>query len=353
MIPIAAGQSIAAFALKRRRFKAPAARVRVKPEKIMTSQQAVPAVETDKLCKTYRGNKHQPPHPALVDVSFTIPRGSFFGLLGPNGAGKSTFINILAGLVVKTSGEARICGYDIEADMRTARRAIGVVPQELNIDPFFSPFELLEVQAGLYGVPKSERRTKQILDLVELGDKAHAYTRTLSGGMRRRLLVAKAMVHSPEVLVLDEPTAGVDIDLRRRLWVAVRELNARGTTILLTTHYLEEAQAMCDHIAIIDEGHLIACDTTAHLLQRLDSKEMAVTVDRDIGDLPPVLESFAPELRNGRELVFRYSPSKTNSGQILGALSETGLCITDVTTREAELEDTFLRLTHREGGAIR
>jgi ABC-2 type transport system ATP-binding protein len=319
----------------------------------MSSELPKNAVEAINLCKTYRGDKHQPPHPALVDVTFDIPRGSFFGLLGPNGAGKSTFINLLAGLVVKTSGEARICGFDIERDMRSARRAIGVVPQELNIDPFFTPFELLEVQAGLYGVPKAQRRTKEILDLVELGDKAQAYTRTLSGGMRRRLLVAKAMVHTPAVLVLDEPTAGVDIDLRRRLWVAVNELNARGTTILLTTHYLEEAQAMCDHIAIIDEGHLIACDTTAHLLQRLDSKEMAVTVDTDVTDLPDALQAFAPEIRNGRDLVFRYSPSQTNSGHILAALGEAGMTITDVTTREAELEDIFLRLTHREGGAAR
>jgi ABC-2 type transport system ATP-binding protein len=307
------------------------------------------AVETVGLSKTYSGNSRQPPKEALKDVNLTIPRGSFFGLLGPNGAGKSTFINILAGLVVKTGGEARICGFDIERDMRGARRAIGVVPQELNIDPFFTPSELLEVQAGLYGVPKSKRRTQKILDLVELGDKANAYTRSLSGGMRRRLLVAKAMVHAPQVLVLDEPTAGVDIDLRRRLWVAVRELNQRGTTILLTTHYLEEAQAMCDRIAIIDEGSLIACESTEALLRRIDAKEMVVTLDADLDAVPEALAPFEPELKNGRRLIFRYPPSTTSSGAILTALHATGLAVADLSTREAELEDIFLRLTHREG----
>jgi len=311
------------------------------------------AVETSALCKTYRGGRHRPPHPALVDVSLTIPRGSFFGLLGPNGAGKSTLINILAGLVIKTSGTVSISGHDIDAHPRAARRAIGVVPQELNIDPFFTPRELLEVQAGLYGVPASKRRSDEILGLVELADKANAYTRTLSGGMRRRLLVAKAMVHSPDVLVLDEPTAGVDIDLRRRLWVAVRELNARGTTVLLTTHYLEEAQALCDRIAIIDQGRVIACDSTEGLLHRIDAKEMAVTVDRDLAAVPAALDRFDPELKNGRRLVFRYPPSRTDSGQILAAVGEAGLRVVDINTREAELEDIFLSLTRRHGAGAK
>lgn len=306
------------------------------------------AIETVGLCKTYAGDSRQPPKDALKDISLSVPRGSFFGLLGPNGAGKSTLINLLAGLVIKTSGEARICGFDIERDMRPARRAIGVVPQELNIDPFFTPRELLEVQAGLYGVPKSKRRSDEILELVELGDKADSYTRTLSGGMRRRLLVAKAMVHSPEVLVLDEPTAGVDIDLRRRLWVAVNELNARGTTILLTTHYLEEAQAMCDRIGIIDEGSLIACESTKDLLHRIDAKEMMVTLGTEIDAVPEALARFEPELRDPHHLLFRYPPSRTHSGEILAAVHDAGLTITDLTTREAELEDIFLRLTNRE-----
>ncbi len=313
----------------------------------------VNAVETSALSKTYRGSHHRPPHPALIDVTLSIPRGSFFGLLGPNGAGKSTLINILAGLVIKTSGTVSISGHDIDIDPRASRRAIGVVPQELNIDPFFTPRELLEVQAGLYGVPASKRRSDEILDLVELGDKANAYTRTLSGGMRRRLLVAKAMVHSPDVLVLDEPTAGVDIDLRRRLWVAVRELNARGTTVLLTTHYLEEAQSLCDHIAIIDAGRVIACDSTEGLLHRIDAKEMMVTVDVDLAAVPAALARFDPELKDGRRLVFRYPPSRTDSGQILAAVGEAGLRVVDINTREAELEDIFLSLTRRQGAAVR
>ncbi|MBE0533244.1 MAG: ABC transporter ATP-binding protein [Rhodospirillales bacterium] len=313
----------------------------------------VNAVETSALCKTYRGSRHRPPHPALIDVSLAIPRGSFFGLLGPNGAGKSTLINILAGLVIKTSGTVSISGHDIDTQTRATRRAIGVVPQELNIDPFFTPRELLEVQAGLYGVPASKRRSDEILDLVELGDKANAYTRTLSGGMRRRLLVAKAMVHSPDVLVLDEPTAGVDIDLRRRLWVAVRELNMRGTTVLLTTHYLEEAQALCDRIAIIDAGRVIACDTTQGLLHRIDAKEMTVTVDIDLLTVPIALSRFDPELKDGRQLVFRYPPSRTDSGQILAAIGEAGLRVVDINTREAELEDIFLSLTRRQGAVAK
>ncbi len=303
------------------------------------------AVETVDLCKTYRADGGQPPRQALKDVTLNIPRGSFFGLLGPNGAGKSTLINILAGLVIRTSGEARIWGFDIDRDMRAARRAIGVVPQELNIDPFFTPRELLELQAGLYGVAKADRRTDEILAAVGLTEQAEAYARTLSGGMRRRLLVAKAMIHAPLVLVLDEPTAGVDIDLRRQLWTYVRAMNARGTTVLLTTHYLEEAQALCDRIAIINHGRLIACDTTEALLRRLDAKEMAVTLSADIDAVPGELRTFNVELRTARQLVFHYPPSKTHSGEILAAVQRAGLTVVDLVTREADLEDIFLRLT--------
>lgn len=266
-------------------------------------------------------------------------------MLGPNGAGKSTFINILAGLVVRTSGEARIWGYDIDRDMRAARRAIGIVPQELNIDPFFTPRELLEVQAGLYGVPASERRTQEILEIVGLTRQAEAYARTLSGGMRRRLLVAKAMVHSPRVLVLDEPTAGVDVDLRRQLWVAVRRLQEQGTTILLTTHYLEEAEALCDRIAIINHGRLIACETTEALLSRLDSKEMTVTLTAAIDHIPQSLTAFNAEMPSPGRLVFCYPPSKTQGGEVLAAIQDAGLAVADIQTREADLEDVFLRLT--------
>ncbi len=303
------------------------------------------AVETVDLCKTYGADGGEPPKMALKDVTLNIPRGSFFGLLGPNGAGKSTLINILAGLVIRTSGEARVWGFDIDRDMRAARRAIGVVPQELNIDPFFTPRELLELQAGLYGVAKADRRTDEILAAVGLTAQAEAYARTLSGGMRRRLLVAKAMIHGPLVLVLDEPTAGVDIDLRRQLWTYVRAMNARGTTVLLTTHYLEEAQALCDRIAIINHGRLIACDTTEALLRRLDTKEMAVTLNADIDAVPEELRSFNVELRDARQLVFHYPPSKTHSGEILAAVQRAGLTVTDLATREADLADIFLSLT--------
>jgi ABC-2 type transport system ATP-binding protein len=220
------------------------------------------AVELRALDKRYAASGHGASKHALIEVDLAIPRGALFGLLGPNGAGKSTLINILAGLVNKTSGEAAIWGFDIDRAPRRARSAIGVVPQELNIDPFFTPRELLELQAGLYGVPPEERRSDEILGILGLSDKAEAYARTLSGGMRRRLMVAKAMVHDPPVLVLDEPTAGVDVELRQQLWAHVRELNRRGTTILLTTHYLEEAEELCDQIAIINHGRIIACDTT-------------------------------------------------------------------------------------------
>jgi len=303
------------------------------------------AVETVDLSKTYASSGDGQGTEALKDVSLCIPRGSFFGLLGPNGAGKSTLINILAGLVIKTSGEAWICGHDIEKDMRQARLSIGIVPQELNIDPYFTPRELLEVQAGFYGLRKSERRTTEVLDAVGLADKADAYARSLSGGMRRRLLVAKAMVHSPPVLVLDEPSAGVDVDLRRRIWDRVKEMNRQGTTVLLTTHYLEEAQALCDTIAIIDHGRLIASESTESLVRRIDTKEMTVTLDREITEVPAGLKPYNVEFKTGRELKFSYPPSKTHSGKILEALSAAGLGIVDLTTREAELEDIFLSLT--------
>jgi ABC-2 type transport system ATP-binding protein len=303
------------------------------------------AVEVEGLCKTYRATKGSAEKRALKDVTLRIAPGSFFGLLGPNGVGKSSLINILAGLVVKTSGAARVWGYDIEADMREARRAIGVVPQELTIDPFFTPFEALDLQAGLYGVAKKDRRTDEILDAIGLADKRDAYARSLSGGMRRRLLVGKALVHAPRVLVLDEPTAGVDVELRRQLWAYVKELNASGTTVLLTTHYLEEAEALCDEIAIINHGRVITCEPTTTLLRRIDSKEMTITVDRDLGEIPSSLRGYNAEARGHRALVFSYPPSRTHSGEILAAVRETGLGIIDVSTREAELEDIFISLT--------
>jgi ABC-2 type transport system ATP-binding protein len=308
----------------------------------------VHAVEVKGLTKTYRGRRGAALRQALKGVDLAIPRGSIFGLLGPNGAGKSTLINILAGLVIKSGGEARVWGHDVETDSRRTRSAIGVVPQELNLDAFFTPRELLELQAGLYGVPKKERRTAELLAAVELTDKADAYARTLSGGMRRRLMVAKAMVHNPPVLVLDEPTAGVDVELRRALWAYVRKLNAAGTTVLLTTHYLEEAQELCDRIAIIHEGALVANDTTKNLLARIDSKCVTITIDRDVAEVPAPMRANGWESIGPRRLKLVYQPSKGTIGQLLTAVTMNGFTITDLSTEETDLEDIFLQLVRRQ-----
>jgi ABC-2 type transport system ATP-binding protein len=303
------------------------------------------AVSVQGLTKTYKASGKTAAKKALSAVDLDIPRGSLFGLLGPNGAGKSTLINILAGLVNKTSGSASIWGYDIDAAPRQARSAIGVVPQELNIDPFFTPRELLELQAGLYGVPPRERISDRILAAMGLADKAEAYARTLSGGMRRRLMVAKAMVHQPPVLVLDEPTAGVDIELRQQLWANVRELNRAGTTVLLTTHYLEEAEELCDRIAIINHGKVIACDDTGSLLARLDNKALTLVFDRDLDGVPAALADFAPEQSGPRRLLFRYRTSESPVPQILAAVADARLSVIDMSTEETDLEDIFLQLT--------
>ena len=312
-----------------------------------SSENPALAVEITDLVKAYRGSKHMPAKQALKGINLQIPRGSIFGLLGPNGAGKSTLINILAGLVVKTSGTAKIWGYEVEAQSRMARSAIGVVPQELNLDAFFTPRELLELQAGLYGVPKRERRTDELLAAVGLTDKAEAYARTLSGGMRRRLMVAKAMVHTPPVLVLDEPTAGVDVELRRSLWEYVRRLNEAGTTVLLTTHYLEEAQELCDRIAIINHGEVVANDTKDNLLRRIDNKKLTILVDRDVTVLPTDLLEQGWEIEEARSLSVAYHPSQTAVSNLLHAVHESGLQIVDLTTKETDLEDIFLQLTQR------
>ena len=307
---------------------------------------AIPAaVEVHGLAKTYRGTKKTAPKQALKGIDLVIPRGSVFGLLGPNGAGKSTLINILAGLVNKTAGTAAIWGLDIDRQPRRSRAAIGVVPQELNIDAFFTPRELLDVQAGMYGVPRKERITEELLEAVQLSDKADSYARTLSGGMRRRLMVAKAMVHNPPVLVLDEPTAGVDVELRQQLWSHIRQLNRAGTTILLTTHYLEEAQELCDRIAIINHGEVIACDTTEALLKRMDRKELTIVLGEHLSALPDALAHYRVEFIAPRRLVFRYRPSQTRIRDILNDVRENGLTITDLSTQESDLEDLFLELT--------
>jgi ABC-2 type transport system ATP-binding protein len=298
------------------------------------------AISIRELAKTYKGGKR-----ALDDVTFDVPRGQIFGLLGPNGAGKSTLINILSGMVMKTSGKASIWGFDIDEHPRNAKASIGIVPQEIVFDPFFTPYETLELFAGLYGVPKAERKSMELLRAVHLEDKKDAYSRTLSGGMKRRLLVAKAMVHSPPVLVLDEPTAGVDIELRQQLWAYVRELNAQGVTVVLTTHYLEEAEELCDRIAIINHGRLIANEPTRDLVNKAQEKLVQVTVDRDL-DAPPAAPCFEKIVLKGeRVLEITYSKAKVNAGEVLAAVSGAGLGIVDVSTTEADLEDVFLSLT--------
>jgi len=298
-----------------------------------------PAIRIDALEKTYAGGKR-----ALEGVSLDIPRGEIFGLLGPNGAGKSTLINILAGLVNKTGGSAEIWGFDIDDHPRNAKASIGIVPQEILFDPFFTPRESLEIQAGLYGVPESRRITDELLRAVHLSDKADAYARTLSGGMKRRLLVAKAMVHSPPILVLDEPTAGVDIELRQQLWNYVRELNGRGVTVVLTTHYLEEAEQLCDRIAIIHRGKVIANEPTRELVGKAQEKVVVVTADRDLAQAPraPCFEKI--ELTSPRTLEISYRKDRVNAGEVLAALHREGIGIVDVSTREADLEDVFLNL---------
>ena len=299
-----------------------------------------PAIRIESLSKTYSGGKR-----ALNEVSFDVPRGQIFGLLGPNGAGKSTLINILAGLVVKTSGKATIWGFDVDEHPRNAKRAIGIVPQEIIFDPFFTPRETLEIQAGLYGIPAAERRSDALLAAMHLSDKANAYSRTLSGGMKRRLLVAKAMVHSPPILVLDEPTAGVDVELRRQLWNYVRELHAQGVTIVLTTHYLEEAEELCDRIAIIHHGRVIANEPTRELVSKAQEKAVVVTFDRDIAKVP-VDDSFHNvSLVDERTIEITYRKDRTNAGQVLASLTSEGLTIVDVSTRDPDLEDVFLSLT--------
>ena len=302
------------------------------------------AIEITGLRKTYAGSRKAAPKEALKGIDLNIPAGSIFGLLGPNGAGKSTLINILAGLVLKSEGKVKIWGFDQDVNPRQSRAAIGVMPQELNLDAFFTPRAALDVQAGLYGVPKSQRRTDDILDLIGLSDKAEAYARTLSGGMRRRLLLGKALVHHPQILVLDEPTAGVDIELRQMLWENVRRLNDQGMTIILTTHYLEEAQQMCDEIAIINHGELVIRDTTAALLSRMDRKTLIVRPEGAAGDIA-LPDGVELERQADGRLRFSYPQLSVTPGAILDRLRDAGVGIADLSSEEADLEDVFLSLT--------
>lgn len=303
------------------------------------------AIKARSLKKTYAASKKAPAKEALKGIDLSIRQGSIFGLLGPNGAGKSTFINILAGLVNKTEGSVSVWGFDIDKNPRQARASIGVVPQEITTDVFFTPLEALEIQAGLYGVPKSERRSMEVLSALGLSDKANAYVRQLSGGMKRRLLVAKAMVHNPPILILDEPTAGVDIELRRQLWDHVMELHAQGVTIVLTTHYLEEAQELCDEIAIINHGEVVTCEPTEKLVASLDSKTLMVTPNEPLNAAPD-LAPFNAELKDDGRLAIAYQPSKSEVAGILERLSARNIGVKDLTTVEADLEDVFLELTY-------
>jgi ABC-2 type transport system ATP-binding protein len=303
------------------------------------------AIEAESLFKTYPAAGASPAKEALRGVDLKVERGSIFGLLGPNGAGKSTFINILAGVSRKTSGTVRIWGRDIDKAPRDARAAIGVVPQELAVDVFFTPRESLEVQAGFYGVPKAERRTDQLLAALGLSDKANAYVRQLSGGMKRRLMVAKAMVHNPPVLILDEPTAGVDVELRRQLWDYVTDLNRRGVTIVLTTHYLEEAEALCDTIAIVNHGQVVTCQPTRALLRTLDGRTVVITPNVPLTE-PPRLEGFQGKLTADGRLTIDFKTTETDVETVLAAVRAAGIAIHDLAIREPALEDVFLALTY-------
>lgn len=305
-----------------------------------------PAIEVRGLKKTYAKSRKAEAKTALHGIDLTVPRGSIFGLLGPNGAGKSTLINILAGLVIKSEGSAAICGYDIETQTRQARASIGIVPQEIAMDVFFTPLQALDIQAGFYGVPKAERRSEEILQALGLWDKRDAYVRQLSGGMKRRLLIGKALVHNPPVLILDEPTAGVDIELRRQLWKYVRELHAQGTTIILTTHYLEEAESLCDQIAIIHNGRITANEPKESLLARLDQKTLVVSGETSLSAVPEALADLKPVLRNNGGLAITYRTNQTNIPRLLDRVKAAGIIVADLRTEEPDLEDVFMALTY-------
>ena len=302
------------------------------------------AISVRDLNKIYgSGSKNE--KVALNNISLQVKKGSIFGLLGPNGAGKSTFINILADLVRKTSGHIDIFGMSHDEKLKDVKKLMGIVPQELNIDPFFTPYELLEIQAGLFGVPKKNRRTNEILKLLALEDKSHAYARTLSGGMRRRLLIAKAMVHDPEILILDEPTAGVDVELRANLWANINKLNNEGKTIIITTHYLHEAEELCNEIAIVDNGNLITKDTTSNIKSLIDRKQIIISLDSKNFNLDPIMGLDLECEINSDYLIINYKPSEINFNKILDALQLSNIQVKDLTINETKLEDVFLKLT--------
>ena len=289
-------------------------------------------------------NKQAKDNHALNNLNLDVKEGEIFGLLGPNGAGKTTFINILAGTVIKTEGQVNVWGFDLDKSPRQVRASVGIVPQEVNLDPFFSPKKLLELQAGLYGVKEKDRITDTILKLVSLEKQANSYARSLSGGMKRRLLIAKALVHQPPVVFLDEPTAGVDVELRQNLWMNVRLLNDLGVTIILTTHYLEEAEEMCNRIAILNKGNMVALDSTKNLLNRIQTKKVTLITDKIIDIKDDEINSLKVISKSGNQICVSYEKSKIHMEELINLIKKNDVKIIDISTDDGDLEDVFLRL---------
>ena len=303
------------------------------------------ALAVENLTKVYSSPKTKKHNKALNELSFEVRQGEVFGLLGPNGAGKTTFLSILGGTVIKTSGKVNVWGFDLDQNPRQVRASVGIVPQEVNLDAFFSPKKLLELQAGLYGITKQNRITDLILNMVSLEDKANAYSRSLSGGMKRRLLIAKAMVHQPPILILDEPTAGVDVELRNKLWENVKALNKEGVTIILTTHYFIEAQEMCDRIAIIDKGNLVALDTTEKLLERIKTKKIKFKVKNMELNKNLIMKNINFKINSKNSILVTYEKNSTDFGEIINYLNKNNVKIEDISTEDGDLEDVFVKLT--------
>ena len=303
------------------------------------------ALTVENLTKIYLNSKTEKQNKALNEISFGVEQGEVFGLLGPNGAGKTTFLSILGGTVVKTSGKVSVWGFDLDKNPRQVKASVGIVPQEINLDAFFSPKQLLELQAGLYGIAKKDRITDLILKMVALEDKANAYSRNLSGGMKRRLLIAKAMVHQPPILILDEPTAGVDVELRNNLWENVKELNKEGVTVILTTHYLLEAQEMCDRIAIIDKGNLVALDTTEKLLARIKTKNINFKVKNVDINSSLSMNGIEFKIISNTLIAASYEKNSLDFAEIANYLSKNNIKIEDISTDDGDLEDVFVQLT--------
>ncbi|MDA9233871.1 ABC transporter ATP-binding protein [Candidatus Pelagibacter sp.] len=300
-------------------------------------------LSVNNLNKIYSSENSNSTH-ALLNLNLDVKEGEIFGLLGPNGAGKTTFLNILAGTVIKTSGKVNVWGFDLDKNPRQVRASIGIVPQEINLDPFFSPRKLLELQAGLYGIKKDERITDTILRLVSLDKQANSYARSLSGGMKRRLLMAKALVHQPPIVFLDEPTAGVDVELRKNLWRNVKSLNQQGVTIILTTHYLEEAEEMCDRIGILNKGNLVALDSTKNLLNRIQTKKVTIKTNQKVNVKNNDLISLKIISITENELCVSYEKSKLNIEDLINLIKKDNIKIEDISTDDGDLEDVFIRL---------